>query len=260
MSAIGGNKIRSKLHCRSFRWRFVCRVVGIDFCSLASKFPQSCFMLHHVQCRGCWVSTFSIPWCKKESKMTKNSNQGGTLNYLSKTEQYQQATCFNGQYANPTSHSLTNIWGSTSVTLFFGRSILTRSTHHAPKELAWSDVWDGDFRLLSWKRSSSAQSSLNWSMHVLCGAEGPPVNCRSYALASRLPMEKHRWRVFLSVLRQIVQTRVWTCQTLDVVCATSTPRCPSWNFLQPLSAVVRLPFRPNRTPKILFHPANNYCW
>ena len=27
-----------------------------------------------------------------------------TFNYLNKTEQYQQATCFNGQYANPTSH------------------------------------------------------------------------------------------------------------------------------------------------------------
>ena len=43
--------------------------------------------------------------------------------------------------------------GSTSVTLFLVRSILTRSTHQVPNELAWSDVWDGDFRLLSWKRS-----------------------------------------------------------------------------------------------------------
>ena len=40
------------------------------------------------------------------------------------------------------------------------------------------------------KRSLSAQSSLNWSMHVLCGAEGPPRNCRSYALAFLDEMER----------------------------------------------------------------------
>ena len=123
-------------------------------CSRISR-PFPCHRLGH--CLGIAIQ------CRKER----------IFNYLNKTEQYQQATCL---WTIRKSHKslLTNIWGSTSVTLFLGRSILTRSTHHAPNELAWSDVWDGDFRLLSCKRSLSAQSSLNWSMHVLCGVEVHP--------------------------------------------------------------------------------------
>ena len=33
-----------------------------------------------------------------------------TFNYLSETEQYQQASCFHGQYANPTSHFSQTFW------------------------------------------------------------------------------------------------------------------------------------------------------
>ena len=104
------------------------------------------------------------------------------------------------------------------MTLFLGRSILTRSTHHAPYELAWSDVWDWDFRLLSWKRSLSAQSSLNWSMHVLCGAEGPPINCRSYAPAFLVEMERpyspYKKIVWLSYSCHVLQDSLTQCTTL----------------------------------------------
>ena len=55
-------------------------------CSRISEDLFPCHRLGH--CLG------NASQCRKER----------TFNYLSKTEQYQQATCFNGQHANPTSH------------------------------------------------------------------------------------------------------------------------------------------------------------
>ena len=51
MSAIVGKKNPRETPLRSFQMEVVCGLVGRDFCS--SELPHSCFMLLHVQCRGC---------------------------------------------------------------------------------------------------------------------------------------------------------------------------------------------------------------
>ena len=114
-----------------------------------------------------------------------------TFNYLSKTEQYQQATCFNGQYANPTSHFSQTFgnplqWHSFLAEAYWqGLHIMRATSWHDPTSemeiFAYCPEKDLYRRM---------QSSLIWSMHVLCGAEGPPKNCRSYALAFLDKMER----------------------------------------------------------------------
>ena len=114
-----------------------------------------------------------------------------TFNYLNETEQYQQAPCFNGQHAKSYKSLLTNIWDPLQWHSFLaqtnwqGLHVMSPTSWHDPtSEMEiFADVPEKD-------PSLSVQSSLNWSMHVLCGAEGPPQNCRSYALAFLDEMER----------------------------------------------------------------------
>ena len=63
----------------------------------------------------------------------------------------------------------------------------------------------------------AVQPKLAWSMHVLCGAEGPPRNCKSYALAFFDEMERPYSpykKVWSSNSHNVLQDSLTQCTTL----------------------------------------------